>query len=83
MTVWCQAIIIINADSLQNYTLKDKLEQNLNDKTVSFIQENAFENVICKMSAQANMLTLCNKLYQNTVENEITYLITTWGGVPC
>ena len=40
----CQAIIFTNADLL----LINKFKRNLNQNTMIFIQENAFENVVYK-----------------------------------
>ena len=51
LAVWCQAIIWANADILLISTLGNKLQWNFNQYTTAFIQENASENVICRIKA--------------------------------
>ena len=46
---WCQDIIWTNVH-LFNYNLRNKLQRKLNPKSYIFIQENASENVIWRMS---------------------------------
>ena len=46
-----QVIIWTNASHIAKSTLMKKLQWNINQNSYIFIQENAFENVICNMSA--------------------------------
>ena len=48
--VWCQAIWT-NADIFVNWIFRNKLQWTFNQRMIHFIQENAFENVVCNMSA--------------------------------
>ena len=47
----CQAIIWTNVGILLNGPHRKKLQWNFNRNSYIFIQENAFENVVCKMTA--------------------------------
>ena len=48
----CQAIIWTNAAwNIVNLNLRNKLQWNLKRNSGIFIQENAFENVVCEMAS--------------------------------
>ena len=46
-----QTITWTNADFFVNWTYRNKLQWNSNQNTTLFINENAFENVVCEMAA--------------------------------
>ena len=50
-----------------NWSLRNKLQWNLNRNTKLFIQENAFENVVCKMAAILSWLQWAEYYHNKTV----------------
>ena len=55
---WRQAIIWTNAGKMDNWTLGNKRQWNLNRNSYISIQENVFENVVWKMAA----IVMCVKV---------------------
>ena len=49
--VQCQAIIWNNTEELSIAPQRNKIKWNFNHNSNIFIQENAFENVVCEMAA--------------------------------
>ena len=49
--IWHQAIIWTNAGNIVVWSLRNKIQWNVDRNPNIVIQENAFENVICKMAA--------------------------------
>ena len=49
--VRCQAITWTNAGVLLIWPFENKFQWNLNQNTIVFIQEKAFENVVCQVAA--------------------------------
>ena len=65
-----------NAD-LVHWTLRNKLQLNLNQNTKLFIHKNAFENVACEMAAILTMEGLVNRCGWNILSVRLIYLMFT------
>ena len=57
-----QAIIWTNATNIIKLNLRNKLQWNLKRNSYIFIQENAFENVVCEMAAILSRPQCVNKI---------------------
>ena len=61
-----QALTWTNAEFIVNWTHRNKLQSNLNSNSNIFIQENAFENVICQMVAIFSLPQWVNMKHADT-----------------
>ena len=66
--LWHQAIIWTNAGIILITSLRKKLQLNLRRNSYIFIQQNTFQNAVCKIVAIClglNMLNVCTRTWRN------------------
>ena len=75
----CQAIIWTSTANIVYWTLRNKLQWNLNRNSYIFIQENAFENVVHLISASMCQLNKPDSIDER--EKRMSHLCTVLGRV--